>query len=73
MTDPLCKDEEDDKHWKKAVRGAKEDIQSRRRGGYSYSGYSRRSNTLNPVIKVTQAIEYIKSKARYVVTNSRQI
>ena len=40
VADPLCKDEEDDKRWKKAVREAKEDAQSRRRGGYS--SYSRR-------------------------------
>ena len=31
VVDPLCKDEEDDKSWKKAVRDAKGDAQSRRR------------------------------------------
>ena len=40
MADPLYKDDEDDKCWKKTVREAKEDAQSRRRGGYS--SYSRR-------------------------------
>ena len=43
VADPFCKDEEDDKFWKKAVKDVKEEAQNRRRGGYSYGSYSKRN------------------------------
>ena len=38
VTDPLCNTEEDDRKWKKAVREAKEEAESKRKGSFGSRG-----------------------------------
>ena len=38
VTDPLCLDDEDDRKWKRAVREAKEEADSKRKGSFGNRG-----------------------------------